>query len=429
LIYSDATSKAEGFLTAIKNHLLGLDKTSKFRSVYGSWEVDPKRGVWNQSAIVIKPRQQARAEPSIDTAGLETSKVGTHFDVIIFDDLVSDLNCTTKEQMEKVHECYKKALSLLKPGGEVLVVGTRWHFGDLYGRLLADNPKTKQFGIHIRKAEVDGTYPFESIGLTKEFLQQQRHNQGSYLWSCLYQNAPVDDETAIFKSTDFRFYSQRPTGLYITCAVDPAISENAGADQSAITVVGTDPQGDWYLLDIVAGRLLPDQVIEQIMQLHSHWHFQALGIETNAFQRMLKRDLERRIDVERQRQPNFHLFHIEGFTGTSANTKEMRIRALQPLHERGAIKFPGERLELLTGNWADLAYQMLQFPRAPHDDIVDSLAYHVSLYRKGSENQSPEDFPFSSAKWFEREWYHQQLKTRGRTPRWKRPSLPQLAFS
>jgi len=123
------------------------------------------------------------------------------------------------------------------------------------------------------------------------------------------------------------------------------------------------------------------------------------------------------------------LFHIEEFTGTSANTKEMRIRALQPYHERGAIKFPGEQLELLTGHWTELAYQMLQFPRAPHDDIVDSLAYHVNIYRKGMQDAPPEELPYSSAAWFEREQYKKTLRVRARLPRWSRPPIPQLAFS
>lgn len=431
LIYSDTNEKAEGFLNEIKNHIEGTKPTSLFRKLYGAWEVDAKRGVWNQAAIVIRPRTNAQSVPSVDTAGIETSKLGKHYDLIIFDDIVSDKNVTTREQMDKVEACYRNSLSLLKPGGDVLLVGTRWHFGDLYGRLLA-RPNHAGFQTHIRKAEVDGTYPFSTQGgtpLTKEFLSQQRASQGSYLVSCIYQNEPVDDETAIFKSSDFKFYLQRPEGLYITCAVDPAISENSGADQSAITVVGTDSEGTWYLLDLMAGRILPDQLIEQIMRLNDQWHFNAFGIETNAFQRMLRRDLDRRIDVERTRNPHFKLFHIEEFTGTSANTKEMRIRALQPYHERGAIRFPGERLELLTGSWADLAYQMLQFPRAPHDDIVDSLAYHVQLYRRGTQETPTAQIPYTSAAWFEREQQKEAVQVMARRPRWTRTPVPSLSFS
>lgn len=432
LIYSDATAKAESFLTSIKNHILGLDSDSKFRAVYGAWESDPKKGVWNQSQIVIRPRTKAQAEPSVDTAGIETSKVGLHYDLIVFDDIVSDVNVTTKEQMDKVAECYKKALSLLKPGGEIIMVGTRWHFGDLYGRLLAENDTQPLFAVHLRDGEVslEGVpYPFAAIGLTQEFLAQQKRSQGTYRYSCLYRNNPVDDDTATFKASDFAFYTQAPAELYVTCCVDPAIAQSTDADSTAITVVGSDSELNMHLLEISAGHMLPDQMIDEVFSLYAHWRFRVLGLETNAFQRMLKTAIEQRLMRERKANPRFVPFSIVEFTGTSKNTKEMRIRALQPLHERGAIRFKGERLELLTGLQSDLAYQMLQFPHAPHDDIVDSLAYHVTLQRAGTTTKLPQEIPYSSAAWFEREQRKRLITTIARQPRWNRPTIPQLVFS
>ena len=429
LIYSDATTKAEGFLTAIKNHVTGLDRTSLFRKYFGAWEVDPKSGVWNQSQIVVKPREKAQAEPTIDTGGIETSKVGMHYDLIIFDDIVSDKNVTTPEQMEKVHECYKKALSLLKPGGDVVMVGTRWHFGDLYGRLFAENLSTHLFATHLRKAEVDGEYPFASIGLDQTFLAQQKQQQGSYVFSCLYQNEPVDDDTAIFKSSDFRFYTNRPENLFITCCIDPAISEAAAADDTAITVVGTDAELNMYVLEIVAGHLLPDQLMNEVFSLHQHWGFRILGLETNAFQKMLRKELERRFAYERTHNPNFKFFQVEEFTGSSANSKDLRIRGLQPYHERGALRLPGERLELLTGPYQKLALQMMQFPHSQHDDVLDSLAYHVPIHRAGSTTIPTTEIPYSSAAWFEREQHKKLVQEIQRRPRWRRAPLPQLTFS
>lgn len=428
LIYSDATTKAEGFLTAIKNHVTAMDKTSKFREVYGPWEVDPKRGVWNQSQIVIRPRDKAQAEPTVDTGGIETSKVGMHYDLILFDDIVSDKNVTTKEQMDKVTECYKKALSLLRPGGELIMVGTRWHFGDLYGRLLAENERYPMFATHIRQSIVNDTYPFAKIGLTQEFLEQQKRSQGSYNFSCLYMNSPVDDETATFKAKDFTFYTQKPNQLYLTCCVDPAISQSTDADSTAITIVGTDSDWNMYVLAIRAGKFLPDQIVEEIFSLHTQYKFSALGIETNAFQKMLKRDIEFRMDQERS-APRWYPFSIVEFTGTSKNTKEMRIRALQPYHERGALRLPGERLELLSGVWMDLAYQMLQFPHATHDDILDSLAYHVSIHRAGDTTIPVQDIPYTSAAWFERECQKEAIQVMARRPRWTRTPVPALSFS
>lgn len=432
LIYSDAESKAQGFLTGIKNHILGKMDKSKFRMVYGAWEVNAKDDKWNQSQIVVKPRKEAMPEPNVDTGGIETSKVGFHFDIIIFDDIVSDLNVTTKAQMDKVEDCYQKALSLLRPGGEVLMTGTRWHFGDLYGRIIAENEKKQTFEIFIRSAEdINGKLLFDNIGehsLTREFLDQQKAKQGSYFYSCLYQNSPIDDETAIFKAKDFSFHGQiEPTDLYITCTCDPA---GKGEDFTAITVVGTDGNMDMHLLEIVNEHIQPSEIIDKIINLNYKYKFKMLGIETNFFRGMLEQELRRRIDIERKENESFNLFGTQEFVASSkaGQNKDSRIRALQPFHERGALKFPGEKLELLKGAFSELAFQMLQYPLAPHDDILDSLAYHLPLIRKGGCVKHSEPPRYSPA-WLERQSFEKELAQNNSLPRRFRKKIEDLSFS
>ena len=188
LIYSDSASKASNFLNGIKAHIEGKSPNSRFRDYFPGWETDPKRGKWNESEIIISPRQVSFPEPSVDTGGIETSKVGKHYDKIYFDDIVSDLNVTTKEQMDKVYECYKRSLSLLKPGGDVVITGTRWAFGDPYGRIIAD---TEDLGKFIKAIEQGGEYPFKNIGLDESFLAEQRKKQGSFVVSCNPYEAPI----------------------------------------------------------------------------------------------------------------------------------------------------------------------------------------------------------------------------------------------
>lgn len=194
LIYSDASTKAEGFLGEVVNHILGRVETSRFKEMFGEWEHKDKSLAWNRSQVIIKPRTSGQKEPSIDTSGIESSKTGCHYDVIIFDDIVSETNVTTKSQMDKVSECYKKSLSLLKPGGDVVMVGTRWHFGDLYGRLIAENKQTKLFNIFIRSAYKGEKYFFNNIGpesLTPERLQLLKNQQGTRVFSCNPYEAPI----------------------------------------------------------------------------------------------------------------------------------------------------------------------------------------------------------------------------------------------
>ena len=194
LLYSDATEKAEGFLLGIKNHIHGLVASSLFRAIYGPWEMDSKLNTWNQNAIVIRPRTEAAVEPSVDTAGLETSKVGKHYSRLKFDDIVSDKNVTTKDLMDKVEGIYKKAGSLLQPSGCTDLAGTRWHYGDLYGRLIAEYQGDTTFALFHRRAQEGATYFFANIGkdsLTPAFLAQKKATQGTRMFSCLYQNEPT----------------------------------------------------------------------------------------------------------------------------------------------------------------------------------------------------------------------------------------------
>lgn len=421
LIYSDAAGKAEGFLGGIKSHIEGKVSGSRWREEFGEWEQDARVGKWNESQIVVSKRYSAYAEPTVDTGGIETSKIGFHYDMIIFDDIVSDKNVTTKEQMDKVSECYRKSLSLLKPGGEVLIVGTRWHFGDLYGRLIEENKKNCLFDIFIRKAvEDDGRHLFDDIGensLTKERLALLRSQQGSYVFSCLYQNSPVDDETAVFKARDFAFSNVLGEDLYVTGTIDPA---GEGEDCTAITVCGTDNEMNIYILEAVNEVKMPlSKMVERIIALNYRYKFRSFGVETNFFRGMLKQELTRRIMEEHQENPkSFRMFGIHEFKAStkSGEGKFNRICALQPYHERGALKFPGEKLELLQGVYSALAHQMLRFPRAPHDDILDSLAYHLPLIRKGGVAKKKE-VPYRSPAWLEKQMYNDEIKRRQVMPR------------
>ena len=437
LIYSDATSKAIGFLNSIKSHIEGKIKGSLFRQVFGAWETDSARGgKWNEDQIIVSIRNTSYPEPSVDTGGIETSKVAFHYDTIIFDDIVSDKNITTKEQMDKVVECYKKALSLLKPGGRVLITGTRWHFGDLYGRIIAENDVKKSFIIFLRQAEKDekyGEYPFSNIGLTKEFLSKQKVEQGSSIYSCIYNNNPVSDETAVFKLENFAFYGRiKPDDLYITVTCDPA---GEGEDFTAITVVGTDNNMDMHILDVVNEHLQPSEIVEKIINLQYKYRFQILGCETNFFRGMLEAEIKRRRDEEHRQSPEkFRLFGVHEFEASSrrGTGKHTRIMALQPFHERRAIKFPGERFELLEKGFSELGWQMVQYThdgaKSPHDDAIDSLAYHITLIRKGGLVKKDE-LPRNSAAWLERKNYEREIENNNRLPRRLRRQLPDLAFS
>src|SRR5690606_4259817 len=144
-----------------------------------------------------------KKEPSISCSGIDRSINGMHFDLIIEDDLHSEKNVTNKEQIQQVIDHRSLANSLLDPGMPKITIGTRWDFQDAYNYVL-----TKQrdsYNIILSKAREDDCELLIPERITRSVLEKQKRGQGTYIWSCQYQNNPVEDETATVKHPYFRY--------------------------------------------------------------------------------------------------------------------------------------------------------------------------------------------------------------------------------
>jgi hypothetical protein len=399
LIYSDSSIKAENFLKGIKSHIEGTDAKSRFREIFGEYATDARTGKWSAEQITVIKRTSGSVEPTIDTGGVGVSKVGMHYDIIMFDDIVSKLNVSTKTQMDKVFECYNESLALLKPKGLIFMTGTRWHFNDAYGRIIDRNKEFDDFDIMIKDAETkreDGKFIYEDIGLDDAHLNSLKASMGSYTYACLMKNTPVSSEEAIFKEEYFKFYEQLQeseypdyTGkfdfLYVTATLDPS---GEGKDLTGGTVVGTDHLMNMYILEVVSRKMTTDQMIEWIFKMNHIYKIRNIGIETNMFHGLLEKEINRRMKIEQIENINFHMFGITEFrpSAKSGQSKFMRMTALQPYFQRGQILFPGRRLNTLRKEVSDLAYQMLQLTptHMPEpNDALDAFAMQVDLIRSG----------------------------------------------
>lgn len=435
LIYSDSSNKSEIFLGGIKDHLEGRAPNSKFTQYYPGW-ADPKNNLWSVHEIIIKKRTIGLREPTVDTAGIETSKIGLHQDLIIFDDIVSDLNTTTKYQMDKVHSCYQKALSLLRPGGDIVITGTRWHFGDTYGRIIDENIDKRNFNLFIRDAEqVDekDNLIFEGIGLNREFLDQQRREQGSFTYSCLYRNNPVNDETAIFKVSNFKYYTYdegKHTDLYITGTCDPA---GEGEDFTAIVVCGMDDERNVYILDAINKHLKISEIINNIVRLQYKWRMDRFAVEKNFFKGLLEREFKTVVQEEGKNPEWKPLSFSENIVSTASTRTFTRVLALQPLVEQGKLFFPGKNINTLPKAVGELAYQMSQFTmdgaKSPHDDLLIALSFQVEIMRPGGRSTLKDGGPpTTSAAWYEKKVMEELGARNSRVPSRFRRNI-QMAFN
>lgn len=358
---------AVSFLSQIK---AVMQKNEVFRELYGDMTVGAEK--WSTDMIKVGTSSFKAKEPTVTAYGMGGSLVSQHYDIIIFDDVVARENIGTKDQREKTLLFYKDALDLLEPNGEFIAIGTTWHEQDLYAWIMdEDNKVIQDFDIFVKPAYEgnwgEGTISFPEK-FTWEVLDELKRQKGPSEFSAQYLLNPIPEESATFKTEYFRYYEEwelRGRHLNKFMSVDPAISEEKGADYSAIVVVGVDQWNNWYILDLFMERCGVERLIGEMFHYALKHHPIEVAVEMEAY----AKSLQFYMGEEMKRRNYF--FNINEVRSTRMGAdKEYRIKALEPRYFNGLI-FHNKYFQ----RNADLEDQLRSFPRSKHDDLLDALAY------------------------------------------------------
>lgn len=389
LIANATYTLACSFLTEVKR---ALKFNEKIKMIWGDLTENNEKWSENQITLDKSKGGAGKKEPTVTAMGVESNLTSQHYDIIIGDDLVNKDYVNTKEQIQKTIDFYKECLNLLEPGGELILIGTRWDDKDLYGWIMdPDNNVLEEFDVFIREAytgSLEASEEFQALypqKFTQKHLQNLRAQQGPYIFSCQYMNTPISKEDADFRSDWFKEYDQtdikgRPLNIFT--AIDPAISLEKEADFTAMVTVGVDEFGLIYILDLQRLKVTPSDLIDKIFEVGRTFHPLVLGIEDVAFQRTLQYTLSEEM---KERNEFLPIRPIK----PQNRTKDQRIRGLQPLYANGRILHNKD-----LRNMKDLEDELLRFPRGKHDDMIDALSYLLDFmfqvnrrkkeHRKGS---------------------------------------------
>lgn len=374
LIDSETFSKSKAFFREITDHLINNEKYREvFKAIHGVYPFTIKSHMklWTDSEIILPTRTRALKEPTISCAGIDAAKNGMHYDLIIADDLHSEKNVTNREQIQQVIDHYKLAFSLLDPGKPMIVIGTRWHELDLYQHIM--DYEAEDFNILKKSAyKEDGSLFFPEVLSTKE-LDKIKRRQGIGIFSKQYLNEPVSDENATFKRDNIiRKPWQEVQGKPINwvLAVDPSYYDPRGtmqySDYAALVLAGMDFQRNLYVRHIVRKKMSYSEIINQIFDIFTNQKFADVRNMKIVMEVVGAKSLSYELANE-QRRRNTWLPVTE--IKTRKQGKEERIRALAPFYEFGHIFHIKECPEV-----EELEYELLHFPSAKHDDIIDALA-------------------------------------------------------
>lgn len=367
------------FLNVIQRQ---LKNNPLIAEIYGPIATNPEK--WSENMITLDQAKEVggKKEATVFCYGMGGNLVSQHFDKIILDDVVNEDTVSTREQIEKTIQFYRLCQPLLEKGGEMLILGTRWHDEDLYGWIMdQENGIIQDFDVFERKAIEDELWDNSLKKFVKgtvlwpekfslDELSMIRRRMGPYTFSTQYQNEVVAPENADFKREWFRYYENSDLNgkdLNRYTLVDPAISLEQDADYTAIITVGIDKYGNIFILDILRERLKVDGLINALFYQYEKWHPREIGIEDVAFQKALRYALRQEEEKRNRFLPTLEL-------KPHGRSKDQRVRGLQPLYANGTLY---HNRDLIFNVY--LEDELLRFPRGKHDDMVDALAYALDV--------------------------------------------------
>jgi predicted phage terminase large subunit-like protein len=402
ILYLSATATlAEAQLYAIKNILeskeFNLLSPEMLHSDVG------KREKWTTNEIKVDhPLRKVEGvrDATLVTAGITTNTTGLHADVIVADDVVVPDNAYTEEGRRKVSAAMSQMASIKNTGGITKAVGTRYHPKDQYDTWLK-----QEVAIFDENDDIVGYDPLWEV------FEKVVEENGHFLWPrtqredgkwfgfnrkelarikaeytdviqfySQYYNDPNAAGGGIISRDKFQYYDKKFLNydngwklkdevLNVYASIDFAFSLGKKADYTAIVVVGINPDGHIFVLDI--DRFKTDRIseyFEHIVDMHSRWDFKKLRAEVSVAQKVIVRDLKDMITKNGLR------LSIDEFRPSSnQGSKEERVSAI--LEHR----YTNMSMWHFRGGHIQLLEEELVQTKPSHDDIKDALASAVDM--------------------------------------------------
>lgn len=202
----------------------------------------------------------------------------------------------------------------------------------------------------------------DAYGYGKQLIELQR-SMPAWTWSALYQQRPAPEDGEFFKSDWLRSYERAPerSTLVVYGASDYAVTADGG-DYTVHVIVGIDPEGRMYLLDLWRGQKQGDVWIDALCDLVKMWKPLEWAEETG----QIKSALGPFID-QQMRKRKAYCARTQ-FT-TSKGNKAARAQSI-----RGRMALDGLYVPTKAKWYEPLRSELLAFPSGKHDDQVDALA-------------------------------------------------------
>lgn len=416
LYKSNSQPNAAAKVTEAKRHFVNNDH---LKQLFPEHVPKRKSEEGSGSAWTTPASTSVQAEATLSAAGVGTSKVSQHYDMIIGDDFWDKTSVKNPEVMTTVRdEMGQLEYLLASPAkGRIQYIGTRFAHDDPSTDLDKDPTCHCTF---LSGVTPSGRSIFPGHLSLEKMYSQSKSNL--YVFSCQIMLNPTDDAQG-FNRSWFQYLEweemkrQRDRGeigVRIRILTDATADGKSTSDNIAIIVLAVDSKERMLVADYIREKADPAQFVDNLFNLYDRWlpHSpdyiarQKTAIETTIMS-FVNRRQQKRIKEGKRSLP-FYDYSL------AKREKKMRITsALQPPFQAGQIYFD-PNLEALP----ELERQLLQHPNTTEDDGPDALSMIDDPVLSGAPSFKPPSGPvddtyipkIEAADDIEQEWRRQQAQ-------------------
>lgn len=387
LLGSNTISISKDMLRNIRNHFM---TNIAFRHFFSEFCPKPntvgKIEFGTSEDFTVACRTIARKEPTMMVAGVGTNLTGLHFDYMKLDDLVTKDSVTNETQLQTSKDYYASLRHLFDKAAVPRedVVGTIYHFNDLYSSVLQ---KSKLFKESFIPARINGTATFpERLPDNKLDDLVNDPSVGPWQFQTQYMLSPINPADAKFKEEWLKYYDgvnrKLPEGLAEYVQVDPASTTKKRSDYTVIERWGVDDEGNSYLLEGVRDKLTAFQRIDKLFEVvgrckNLKWvKYEVIGGRHGDLEEIERRQM----DAVQKGVQGYRRFTVKETKASTASKEDRIEQRLVGQYHAGKVLLPENSyfISKFDGKVYDfvqlLKLEFLQFPFTEHDDILDCQA-------------------------------------------------------